>query len=573
MSVIVLKGYGVKTYRFRIADHSRVSQGSLMFEAYGVAPMRGLRFRFYEPGGELLHVIEPAKGSMPEDNFLSRNRKLPLALRMEYMIRILLRRNIFFVIELPPSCLCYPRFAMSVENIGDIPIAAGNFRLTTSTLAPDRPQENLHALEGYSDRISVFPGEQLQLFVHAPRLRFALTVLRHGTHAQPVLHIDGIAGKPQHYAANAYEEGANWEPTCTLDVGADWRSGMYTASIADDSGATFDITFIVKPPRPGARAGVAVLASTNTWQAYNTWGGASLYRYEIDDGLARQSAFRVHMQRPNPAASMAGDDGHLANAEKHILRWLEQNGIDYDLYADIDLHHAPDLLQQYATLLISTHSEYWTDPMYRGLERFLAAGGNLVYLSGNGLYWKAEIRGQQLEVKYDGSRHTFSGEAGGRWRDCGRPEARTLGIRFTKAGYKSTYSPYRVLAPDHWIFDGTGVEKGSLIGRSGLNMGGASGWETDKIAPRGKPAGLVHLAKGTNRWRGGADMTYFTHAGGGGVFSVGSITFGGSLAIDPVLGRMLRNVFARFARPSARPAGGDARAAVTPVEPAEVRPL
>jgi hypothetical protein len=44
-------------------------------------------------------------------------------------------------------------------------------------------------------------------------------------------------------------------------------------------------------------------------------------------------------------------------------------------------------------------------------------------------------------------------------------------------------------------------------------------------------------------------MTYFTHPGGGGVFSVGSITFGGSLAIDPVLGRMLRNVFARFARP------------------------
>jgi hypothetical protein len=254
------------------------------------------------------------------------------------------------------------------------------------------------------------------------------------------------------------------------------------------------------------------------------------------------------MQRPNPAASMAGDDRHLANAEKHILRWLEQNGIDYDLYADLDLHDTPDLLQQYATLLISTHSEYWTESMYGGLERFLAAGGNLVYLSGNGLYWKAEIRGHQLEVKYDGSRHTFSGEAGGRWRDCGRPETQTLGIRFTKSGYKSI-CPYKVIAPDHWIFDGTGVKKGRLIGQSGLNMGGASGWETDKIDSRSRPAGLVHLAKGTNRWRGGADMTYFTHAGGGGVFSVGSITFGGSLAIDPVLGRMLRNVFARFARP------------------------
>jgi hypothetical protein len=548
MSVLVLQHSAVKIYRFRIADHPRVLQASMIFEAYGIAPLRGLRFRFYEPEGKILHEIDSAKGLVLEDNLFSRNRNSPLMLQVEYMIRILLRRNIFFVIELPLSCLQYPQLAVNVENIGDVPIAAGNFRLSTSTLAPDRPELNLHAIEGYADRISVFPGERLQLFVHAPRLHFALTVLRHGAHEQPVLHIGAIAGKPQHYAANAYEEGADWEPTWTLEVGADWRSGMYTARIADDSGATFDITFIVKAAGTGTRADVAVLASTNTWLAYNPWGGASLYRYDVDDGLARQSAFRVHMHRPNPAASLGGDDGHLANAEMHILRWLERNGIAYDLYADLDLHDTPDLLRQYSTLLISTHSEYWTATMYGGLERFLAAGGNLIYLSGNGLYWKTEIRGHQLEVKYDGSRHTFSGEVGGRWRDCGRPEPQTLGIRFTKAGYKST-APYEVLAPDHWIFDGTGVEKGTLIGRSGLNLGGASGWEMDKIDARSRPAGLVHLAKGTNRWRSGADMTYFTHPGGGGVFSVGSITFGGSLAIDPVLGRMLRNVFARFARP------------------------
>jgi hypothetical protein len=102
--------------------------------------------------------------------------------------------------------------------------------------------------------------------------------------------------------------------------------------------------------------------------------------------------------------------------------------------------------------------------------------------------------------------------------------------------------------PGHWIFDGTGVEKGSLIGESGLNMGGASGWELDKIDRWHKPPGLVHLAKGTNAGRCGADMTYFLHPGGGGVFSVGSITFGGSLAIDPVLSRMLKNVLAKFLR-------------------------
>jgi hypothetical protein len=509
--------------------------------------MRGLRFRFYAPDGSLLHEIHPGTGTLCADGLFSRIRQRPLALRMEYLARRLLRRQIFVVLDLPAACLGHPRLAVGVDNVGDVPCVVAGFRLSTSALAPDRLERNRHPLEGYGDRISVYPGERLQLFVHAPLGQFALTVIRHGARAQDVLHVADIAGGPQHYAADAYERGANWEPSFTLEIGADWRSGLYSARLADRSGAAFDVVFIVKHPGPGAGADVAVLASTNTWLAYNAWGGASLYRYDVDDGLCRQSAFRVHMQRPNPAASMAGDDGHLANAEKHILRWLEQNGIAYDLYADLDLHDMPDLLRRYTTLLISTHSEYWTEPMYRGLERFLATGGHLVYLSGNGLYWKAEIRGQQLEVKYDGSRHAFGGAAGGRWRDCGRPETPVLGVRFTKAGYRSTYSPYRVIAPGHWIFEGTGVRKGSLIGRAGLNMGGASGWEMDKIDPRHRPAGLVHLAKGTNRWRSGADMTYFTHAGGGGVFSVGSITFGGSLAIDPVLGQMLRNVFARFA--------------------------
>jgi hypothetical protein len=133
-----------------------------------------------------------------------------------------------------------------------------------------------------------------------------------------------------------------------------------------------------------------------------------------------------------------------------------------------------------------------------------------------------------------------------------------LGVRFTWAGVKTTGKPYKVIAPRHWIFDGTGVAKGKLIGATGLNMGGASGWELDKIDRRRKPAGLVHLAKGTNPGRCGADMTYFTHAGGGGVFAAGSITFGGSLATDPVLGQMLRNVLARFAQDDGIANGGQA---------------
>jgi hypothetical protein len=545
MTVDVLVRGAVRRYQFHIGEPAL--QATLSFAAYGNFPMRSLHFRFYGRDGELVYEIETLQGILAPRSMLGRMRKLPLAVRAEHLARRLLHKDVSFHLDLPSSCLASPELSMSVENVGDTPVAVGMFELSTSSLAPDRLVPNQHAIEGYSDRVSVCAGESLQLFVHAPLRRFALDVIRHGACKETVFQRAEIAGKPQAYAANAYEQGANWEPTFKLNVGLNWLSGLYTASITDSSGASFDITFIVRKPRRLPAAGLAVLASTNTWQAYNEWGGASLYRYNLKDGLRKGYVFKVALQRPNPAASVEGDDGHLANAEKHVLRWLEQNGIAYDLYADIDLHDEPHLLQQYHTLLISTHSEYWTEPMYTGLENFLDGGGNLIYLSGDGLYWKAEISAQKLEVRYDARCHSASGEAGGRWRDCGRPEPKVLGMRFTRAGYKSEFCPYRVRTPAHWIFEGTGVKKGSLIGQSGLNMGGASGWEMDKIDRRDRPAGLVHLAKGTNRWRCGADMTYFTHGGGGGVFSVGSITFGGSLAVDPVLGQMMRNVLARFA--------------------------
>lgn len=508
--------------------------------------MGGLLFTFSTVDGVILHEVRLGSGLPCDASLLNRIRRLPGMLRFEYLLRHITRRTVLLHLDLPPACAAHPELLVSIRNLGRTPVVLGHLELNTSTLAPGRLVPNLHAIEGYSETISAFPGEPLRLFIHAPLLRFSLTVTRHGAPDECVLAIDGIPGQAQDYTADAYERGANWQPTFSLDIGVDWRSGLYAARIADDSGASFDITFIVKKSRACAPARLAVLASTNTWQAYNRWGGASIYRYDIDDGLGKTNVFQVHMQRPNPAASMTGNDGHLANAEKHVLGWLDVNAPSYDLYADHDLHSDPALLLQYRTLMISTHSEYWTDEMYAALEAFLGRGGNLIYLSGNGLYWKTAIRGQRLEVRCDSGRHTIVDEAGGRWRDLGRPETRVLGVRFTRAGNKAAYKPYRVITPEHWIFEGTGVGKGSLVGQSGLNMGRASGWEMDKIDPDHKPPGLVHLAKGTNAWRSGADMTYFVHPGGGAVFSVGSVTFGGSLAVDPLLGQMLRTVIARF---------------------------
>lgn len=526
--------------------HAR--QGSFSFVACGDLPMLSLRLVFCAPDGTVVARIAPRRIPPRDLPRPWRWRSTWWVRLAEYAVRRLLGQDNIYYIDLTPEQLRHRALSVRIENLGKAGVVVGKPCLRTTALAPDRPLRNEHPLEGYSERVSVAAGAVLPLYVHAPTGEFSLKVVRFGAREDTLLRVGALRGTRQDYLADASQNGARWQPSYQLLIDPAWPSGLYAACISDRDGASFDITFVVTNPAWPAPGRVAVLASTNTWQAYNDWGGASLYRSDLDDGLARTHAFIVHGQRPNPAASPRGASGHLANAERHVLCWLEKNHIAYDLYADADLHERPGTLGGYRTLLLNTHSEYWSANMYQALEAFMARGGNLVYLSGNGLYWKTAIHKGRMEVRTDHSCHTIVDETGGRWRDAGRPEWRMLGVRFTRAGYRSHYRPYKVLSPQHWIFGQTGVAAGDLIGAAGLNCGGASGWELDKLDPADRPPTLVHLAKGTNPWRSGADMVYFTHAGGGGVFSAGSITFGGSLALDPVLSRMLLNVLARFAQ-------------------------
>ena len=64
-----------------------------------------------------------------------------------------------------------------------------------------------------------------------------------------------------------------------------------------------------------------------------------------------------------------------------------------------DLHEIPGVLSGYAALIMSTHPEYWSTEMYDALEKYLGEEGNLVYLGGNGIYWRVTIDGREIEVR------------------------------------------------------------------------------------------------------------------------------------------------------------------------------
>jgi hypothetical protein len=417
--------------------------------------------------------------------------------------------------------------------------------LTHASLAttPNDPAERVahdHPLEAYADRIGVLTGGTVELNVHAPARRCDITVVRYGKTDRIVMTAHDVIGEPQTRPRAAYRLGAGWPVAWRCVTDSKWEPGLYGLRVTDPAGGAITVPLVVRPA--AARARLLVLASTNTWAAYNEWGGASTYHWRKDHALGRDHAYGVTRRRPNPAADPERGEGHLARGLVELVRWLEISGYEYDVATDEDAHTNARLFEGYRCVMTDPHAEYWTVAMRRGLERFLARGGALAYLSGNGLYWKTRATEDGIEVVKP-SGVFADGETGGLWADLGAPETKLTGVAYTTTGAK-TYAPYRVLCPDHWIFAGTGVTAGAIFGERGA-FGAASGHETDKTN-RHTPRGAIRLARGLNPHGGGADLIYIDRADSGPVFSAGSITFVGALAHDPVLDRMMRNVLDRF---------------------------
>jgi N,N-dimethylformamidase len=369
-------------------------------------------------------------------------------------------------------------------------------------------------------------------------------------------------------------------------ISAPSPSGLYYLWARTPSGRTFSFPWVIAPRQPRAR--IAVLASTNTWNAYNNFGGRSNYinpgglpplptvnarqdlaRYTDPAGpwsIADHEFKPLSFDRPEVGNHIFDNDpwsdssiadpiqGRIqcgqAPAEWRLLGWLEREGFEYDYYADAQLHNGSVPLDAYKILLLSVHPEYWTREMFARVDTWIREqGGRLMYLGGNGLNCEVILEGNSTLrcLSYDDTGIPASIHES-RIHRTYRPEAELLGVAFTKPGVM-TAAPYKVLAPEHWVFGGTGLGREDLFGEASLHErvpGGASGHETDKITASA-PANAQHLAQGTNPDGGGADMVVFEQ-GKGAVFSVGSITWVSSLFSDAHVSRITRNVLERFLR-------------------------
>ena len=234
-----------------------------------------------------------------------------------------------------------------------------------------------------------------------------------------------------------------------------------------------------------------------------------------------------------------------------MLGWLEEAGYAFDVYTDLDFDAGIPDLNHYKALVLNTHPEYWTLQMFDRLEAYLAQGGRTPLSRRQRLVRTRRVHRRRTQTSLARQRHQRSRPVS--QLTPPRPERPILGVAYEGdnwSGDTSLYRPYRVSLASHRFFAGAGVSNGDLIGASGRNRA-ASGWEMDISqvlpgkAPGPAPANLQILARGINNGpvnNEGAEITYYDTPGDGFVFSVGSLTFGGSLVVDGQLQAIVRNI-------------------------------
>ncbi|MDB3880287.1 N,N-dimethylformamidase large subunit [Alphaproteobacteria bacterium] len=430
--------------------------------------------------------------------------------------------------------------------------------------------------------------------------------------------------KPDHYAAISFHDDEiydfEWDSDFELVIPDDMPSGIYIMRI-EAEGHYDAMPFFVCPPLGKRRADLCVLVSTFTYTIYgnharpdfepswlekiSSWKaypnnpfqyrhyGLSTYNNHTDgSGICHASHKRVLFNlRPGYLTFGNATCSGLRHfqADSHLIAWLHNQNIDYDIITDDELDRdGAAAIEGYKAVVTGSHPEYHTSETLNALRDYRDSGGGLVYLGGNGFYWRIVRHPEDpalLEIRRseDGLRawasepgeyyNAFDGSYGGLWRRNGRPPQQLVGIGFTAQG-NFVGMPYKRVCYDKnmdWVFDGINDD---LIGDFGFSGHGAAGFELDRrdeklddgenitilaqsydednrfiLVPEEMLTHLTNLSGSPEADVKRADMVYFETHTGGQVFATGSITFCGSLPwnnYDNNVSKLLRNVIHKF---------------------------
>ncbi|MCG3126125.1 MAG: hypothetical protein CHACPFDD_00955 [Phycisphaerae bacterium] len=367
-------------------------------------------------------------------------------------------------------------------------------------------------IEGYADKSSVEPGGVIRFMVSTSEPVYSILVYRLSLYSTPLLIESGLTGVEQSYPADSYAAGCGWAPSYELTVPLEWTSGPYLARLDVGGGNFSTIFFVVRSANPGQASNMLFQCSTNTYQAYNNWGGKSLYSTNSSSNIRSP---RVTYDRPYALNSTKGS-GEFYFWEANMARFLENQGIHPDYCTNVDLHQDATLLSHYDLFMSVGHDEYWSAAMYDQAEQHRDAGRSLAFFGANNVYWRVDFESGDRVMFVEKFNNAYW------WRNQGRPEAALVGIAYTDGMLGTGLHGYRVLQPGSAYLRLTGLkllqplgQYSSFIGHEGdepqpespanLKVIGLNEDISCTVASYVAPSGAQVFAAGTIAWSYGLD--------------------------------------------------------------------
>jgi hypothetical protein len=422
-------------------------------------------------------------------------------------------------------------------------------------------------IAGYAGQASVLPGEPADLYVSTTAREFTVRAFRIGWYggdlARKVWESGPVRGHRQRLPALLPTVPTSTVPTNTVhaDWGrslvvptAGWPAGSYLLRLDASSGAQRYVPLTVRSDTAAGR--VVLKNGVSTWQAYNTWGGYDLYLGP--DGGYADRALAVSLDRPYDQ-----EGAYLFLVyERKLINLAERMGLPLAYLTSIDIATDPHALDGASALVSPGHDEYWT-PQERGyVTAARNAGLNIAFLGANAMFRRIRLAPTGLGA----SRQVICYKTSYRqdplfgrddalvtndFREPPDPDPESSLTGTLYEGYPAI-ADFVVTAPDAWMFAGTGAARGD-------RFPALVGIEYDRVNP-GSPVErpiqvLSHSPLTCNGVNSFADSAYYTHPGGAGVFSTGTMRWVESFApplynwgITRSCGRLTRRVTANVLR-------------------------
>jgi hypothetical protein len=394
------------------------------------------------------------------------------------------------------------------------------------------------AIMGYAGQASVLPGEAITLYVSTTSPSFTVKAYRMGWYAgdlaRMVWHSGSVTGHRQRKPSlvkptNTVE--TTWDPSVTVPTHG-WPAGAYLLRLDAEGGAQ---RFVPVTVRSETTAGRTVIKNAvETWQAYNTWGGYDLYNGPGGVADYNHRSLAVSLDRPY---DQQGAFMFLFH-ERKFIELAERLGLPLGYVTSMDIERDPHLLDGASALFSLGHDEYWSPPERASVTAARDAGMNIAFLGANCMFRRTRLASTRLGARrlvicyktsylHDPMYGKDNALVTSDWREPPHPDPESS---LTGTLYESNpaSAAYVIASPDAWLFAGTGVRKGT-------KFRGLVGVEYDRVNPDSRVERPIEIlahspltCRGVNSY---ADSAYYTHSGGAGVFSTGTMrwvaSFGG----------------------------------------------